>query len=68
MSTKPEQSQARAQKRRRRTQPTADRRQRDRGLVPGVVAERVGIAVAERARAMRAAGIHQQLTEAEGQP
>jgi hypothetical protein len=58
MSTKPEQSQARAQKRRRR----------DRGVVPGVVAERVGIAVAERARAMRAAGIHQQLTEAEGQP
>lgn len=65
MSTKTEQSRARAEERRRRKQAKADRRLRDRDLVPGVVASRVGIPVADLARAMRAAGVHRQLTEAE---
>jgi hypothetical protein len=65
MSTKAEQSPARAEGRRRRKQAKADRRRRDRALVPVVVAQRVGVPVADLARAMRAAGVHQQLAEAE---
>jgi hypothetical protein len=68
MSTKTEQSQTRAEQRRRRKHAKADRRRRDRGLVPGVVAQRVGIRIADPGRAMRAAGVHQQLTQAERQP
>jgi hypothetical protein len=65
MSTKTEQSQARAAERRRRKHAKADRRRRDRALVPVVVAQRVGIPVADLARAMRAAGVDRQLTEGE---
>jgi hypothetical protein len=65
MSTKTEQSQARAEERRRHKHAKADRRRRDRALVPGVVAQRVGIPVADLARAMRAAGVCRQLTEVE---
>jgi hypothetical protein len=65
MSTKTEQSQARAEERRWHKHAKADRRRRDRALVPGVVAQRVGIPVADLARAMRAAGVCRQLTEVE---
>lgn len=62
MSTKTEQSQARAEERRRKPA-KADRRRPDRALVPVVVAQRVGIPVADLARAMRAAGVDRRLTE-----
>jgi hypothetical protein len=65
MSTKTEQSQARVEERRRRKHAKADRRRRDRALVPVCVAQRVGIPVADLARAIRASGVHRQLTEAE---
>jgi len=65
MSTKTEQSQARAEQRRRRKHAKADRRRQDRGLVPAAAAQRVGIRIADLARARRAAGVHQQLAEAE---
>ncbi len=65
MSTKAEQSQARAEERRRRKHAKADRRRRDRALVPAAVAVRVGIRVVDLACAMRATGVDQQLTETE---
>lgn len=65
MTTKTQQSQARAEERRRRKQVKADRRRRDRALAAVVVAGRLGIPVADLARAMRAAGVAHQLTEAQ---
>jgi hypothetical protein len=65
MSTQTQQSQSQAEQRQWRTHAKADRRRRDGGLVACVVAERVGIAVADRARAMGAAGVYRQLTEAQ---
>jgi hypothetical protein len=65
MSTKTKQSPARAEERRRRKHAKADRRRRDRALVPVVVAAQVGIPVAELASAMRAARVGRQLTAAE---
>jgi hypothetical protein len=56
---------ARAEEHRRRKHAKADRRRRDRALVPVVVAQGVGIPVADVARAMRAAGEDRQLTEVE---
>ena len=64
MGTKAEQSQTRTQERRRRRRARAGWRRRDRALAPVVVAQRLGIPVADLARAMRAAGVQQQLTEA----
>lgn len=65
MSMKTEQSRARAEERQRRKHAKAERRRRDRGLAPVMVAARVGIPVADLARAMRGAGVYRQLTEAE---
>ena len=65
MGTKAEQSQTRTQERRRRRRARAGWRRRDRALAPVVVAQRLGIPVADLARAMRAAGVQQQLTEAQ---
>jgi hypothetical protein len=65
MSTQTQQSQSQAEQRRRRTHAKADRRRRDGALVAGVVAELVGIAVADLARAMGAAGVYRQLTQAQ---
>jgi hypothetical protein len=63
MSTKAEQSQPRAAQRRRRKRAKADCRRGDRALVPAAVAARFGIGVVDLARAMRAAGVDQQLSE-----
>src|SRR5574340_906499 len=63
MSTKTKQSQSQAGRRRKHAE--ADRRRRDRALVPVVIAQRVGISVADLARAMRAASVCRQLAEAE---
>jgi hypothetical protein len=64
MSTNAEQPQARSGKRRRK-RAAAERRRRDLALAPVVVAQRLGIRVEELARAMLAAGVEQQLTEAQ---
>ena len=64
MGTEAEQSQPRTEERRRRKRARAGRRRRDRALATVVVAQRLGIPVADLAGAMRAAGIRQQLTEA----
>jgi hypothetical protein len=60
MSTQP---QARAEERRRRKRARVEQRRQDRALVPVAVAQRLGIAVAEVARAMRAADVIEQITE-----
>jgi hypothetical protein len=65
MTAKADQSQASAGERRRRKRARARRRAQDRVLVPVAVAQRLGIPVADIARAMRAAGIAEQITQAQ---
>lgn len=65
MNTNTQASEARAAERHRRKRARAERRRRDRALAPVTVAQRLGIPVADLARAMRSAGVHEQLTEAQ---
>lgn len=62
MTVKSEQE-AQAAKRRQRKQARAQRRKADRALVPVTVSRRLGLPVADVARAMRAAGVTGPLSE-----
>jgi hypothetical protein len=62
MSTNTPQRQVQIEARQRRKKTKAERRKQDRALVPAGIAGRVGMTVADLAKAMRGAGVTAQLT------
>jgi hypothetical protein len=62
MSTNTPQRQVQIESHRRRKKTKAERRKQDRALVPAGIAGRVGMTVADLAKAMRGAGVTAQLT------
>jgi len=65
MSTNTPQRQEQIESHRRRKKTKAERRKQDRALAPVMVANRVGMPVADLAKAMRGAGVTAQLTRSD---